>query len=212
MKKLLFFPLLFLTVLVSGCTIKAPNGQSNQPALNPGANNSGGVSLSEATTSIPVPEQRPVPITKRTYSNEELGVSFNYPKEWPRPIFIAKATSDGSYFDSNDQWEIRLGDLYKNSGDGTVKYFLSIRGFYKQEEKKAIAEINSLKNKGSLSMIEQFKTKQAAAVVYGEPATGAKNIMLFGKNGEVVKIQSIDTKLDADMYGIARTLDFFTKK
>lgn len=149
----------------------------------------------------------PVQNSFKVYSNEKLGITFNYPSEWPEPVLVEKQYSNGSIFDNNNQWEIKLGEPRKNYLEGADTYFASIRGFYSQSKNEIIAEINS--NKGSVWFLDQFKDGYDNYLSYGEAGiVGVKNIMYFGKNGKTVKIQSINDNLDNDIYLLALSMRF----
>lgn len=220
MKKITIFSLLVISVIVSGCSIKLPNNQPTTPS-NP-INSDVEIQLREEINKLTsevdilrkeqiksqtLDQSAAIQSNFKTYSNVELGIAFDYPKEWPEPVLIKNKSSDGSYFDRDNQWEIELGELHKNSIEGADKYFASIRGYYSQDREEVMSQLNDPKNKGSLWLIDQFKNKQAEYVVYGEAGiVGVKDIMFFGENGKTIRIQSINDSFDADIYSVALSL------
>lgn len=202
MKKNIIFVLLIPIIFLSGCSFGTTN--NNQP-INQDSDTQLKNEVSKPAESQPVSPQN----NFKTYSNKELGITFNYPNEWPEPVLVKKQSSNGSYFDNNDQWEIELGEIHKDSQGGVGRYFASIRGFYPQTQKEITTEIGSDKNKGSLWLTDQFENKQGSYVVYGEAGiSGVKNIMYFGQDGKTVRVQSMNDSLNADIYSIALSIRF----
>lgn len=139
-----------------------------------------------------------------TYSNKDLGISFNYPKAWPEPVFVKNAVPTGGMFDADGQWEIELGDLHKNSLEGADKYFASVRGVYTQNRSDILKEIKANEKEGSAKLVKETDSY----IVYNEAGiVGVKNIMIFGKN-KTIRIQSLGDILDSEIDSIADSLSF----
>lgn len=198
MKKITIFSLLFLAVIISGCSTKSlNNNQSTAP--NSSINSTRELSVQTADKTVDVQE------AFKTYSNTDLGITFNYPKEWPEPTLIKNKIPNGSYFDNNNQWEIGLGEAQKIEGE--IKYPASIRGYYSQDKKEVMSQLNDANNKGSLWFIDQFENNQSSYIVYGEAGiTQVKDIMFFGPNEKTIRIQSLGATLDSDIHSIALSI------
>lgn len=219
MRKTIFFFLLVSLFVLPGCSFQENNNlQLNTPTTSTSSvvdQSQNEIENSETNLTKELAENQSEPQLDssksnfKTYSNVELGLSFNYPNEWPEPILIKKQYSAGSYFDNNDQWEIQLGELHENSFEGADKYFASIRGFYLQNKEEVISEIKNDKNKNLLWLNDQFENQEGSFIVYDEAGiVGVKNIMYFGNNGKTVKVQSIDDSLNDDIYSVALSLRF----
>ena len=140
----------------------------------------------------------------KTYINKELGISFNYPKAWPEPVFVKNAGLTGGMFDVNGQWELELGDLHKNSLEGADKYFASLRGVYTQSRSDILKKIKADEKEGSAKLIKETDSY----IVYNEAGiVGVKNIMIFGKD-KTIRIQSLGDILDSEIDSIADSLSF----
>lgn len=139
----------------------------------------------------------------KTYINKELGISFNYPKEWPEPVFVKNAVPTGGMFDVSGQWEIELGDLHKNSLEGADEYFASIRGVYTQSREDILKRIKADEKEGTAKLIAETD----AYIVYNEAGiVGVKNILIFGS--KTIKLQSLGGTLDFAIDSISDNISF----
>lgn len=197
MKKVTIFSLLAISVIISGCSINSSNNNKFTPLES---------SISEIPNEI-ISESVDTQEDYKTYSNIELGIAFDYPKEWSEPVLKNNRASNGSYFDINNQWEIGLGEARKIGGEN--KYLLTIRGYYPQDKKEILSQLNDDENKGSLWFIDEFQNNQSVKISYGEAGiAGVENIMIFGAEGKTVRIQSLGGFFDSDINSIASSLRF----
>lgn len=218
MKKTIWLSMALGVVLlsVSACSFKTSNqkedlGQgSNQIEIDQLKNEVNRLSEeNESLKETPVVEKiKNEPVVSqsdfKTYSNKELGISFNYSKDWPEPVFVKNAVPTGGMFDVDGQWEVELGDLHKNSLEGADKYFASVRGVYKQSRSDILKKIKADEKEGLAKLIKETDSY----IVYNEAGiVGVKNIMIFGKN-KTIRIQSLGDTLDSEIDSIADSLKF----
>lgn len=201
MKKIAVLSILVLSILIAGCSNKTLD--DNEIEKQSAKNKFSGENSVNSNNQLEARE------AYKLYFNTELGIAFEYPKNWPEPFFVENKISSGSYFDNNNQWEIGLGEPRKNGIEDI--YLMNIRGYYDQEKDEITSQITDPSNENSLWLDHQFNDEKASYLVYDEAGiSSVKNIMVFLKEGGTLRIQSRGNVYDSEIYSIASSLRSFS--
>jgi hypothetical protein len=80
----------------------------------------------------------------KTYRNEDIEISFQFPGDWPYPVLDKRDFSvGGSYVPGAAIWRLFIGPLVKGFCEGETCYIYYFDGWFPQNPEKIVADLKS---------------------------------------------------------------------
>jgi len=122
----------------------------------------------------------------QTYNNNQLGITFEYPKSFPVPVYQANAYGTGGYPAGKDiRWRLNLDNISKGACEGSDCYLLYFDDYLKMD---SIKVFNELKNDSFIYNLAQSIDQNGNKVIkYGEAGISeSRSAIIFGQNQTLI--------------------------
>jgi hypothetical protein len=122
----------------------------------------------------------------KTYRNNELGIEFKYPNNWPSPVFYRVDSDDVSLFPI--RWRLNIGFIEKGGCEGSDCYTFYYDGLQKSAEETIETMNNEAKKEDAfLGIISRGYINNNQVITYWEGgACASRNAFIFDANQSII--------------------------